>query len=208
MQHGERVALGRMLAHPAAEFLPAARILRLVLLTHGEVRVLRRGRCDAFVFEQTCNVFCKRDALLALGRVRAPTAAGCGERQAASGIAQPHVQGGVRAHRVADDMCALQMQVIHDRSYVVARDVLRVARAIGRDVGRRVATCAESDAAVLAAQVAHLRLPAAVVAGVLVHKHHRRANAALLVIEADAVRRDRVGHAYAGVLQTSSAVSA
>src|SRR5207248_9982739 len=107
-----------------------------------------------------------------------------------------------------DDMRALEMQVIHDRPYVVACDVLRVARAIRGDVGRRVAARAESDAAILAAQVAHLRLTAAVVAGVLVHEHDRRADTALFVIEPDAIRRERVGHAYAGVLPISSAVSA
>ena len=70
---------------------------------------------------------------------------------------------------------------------VVARARLRVALEVLGHVGGRIAARVVGDAAVAAREVAHLRLPAAVVAGELVHEDDRRAAAGLLVVQLDAV---------------------
>jgi hypothetical protein len=72
---------------------------------------------------------------------------------------------------------------IHDRNHVVARDVLTIVVWIGRNVGRGIAALAVSHAAMLAAEIAHLRLPAAIVAGVFMDEDDRRPAADLLDVE-------------------------
>ena len=127
-------------------------------------------------------------------RRRAPAAAGGGHRQAALRIADADMQRGVGAHRVADHVRLVDAERVHHGDHVVAGDVLRVAGGIGGHVGGRIAALAVGDAAVLAAEVAHLRLPAAVVAGVFVHEHDRRSGADLLDVELGAVRCGNFRH--------------
>ncbi len=91
--------------------------------------------------------------------------------------------------------CARWMpQRIEHAADVVARARLRVALDILGHVGGRIAARVVGDAAVAAREVAQLRLPAAVVAGELVHEHDRRAAAGLLVVELDAVVGGKLRH--------------
>src|SRR5258708_26145463 len=75
--------------------------------------------------------------------------------------------------------------MVQHRDDVIPRMRLRIARAVLRYVGGRKAARVVGDAAEVAREEAQLRLPAAVIAGELVHEHERRAAAALLVIQAD-----------------------
>ena len=63
---------------------------------------------------------------------------------------------------------------------VVGGAVLGILRRVLRHLGGREAAGVEGDAAVLPAEAANLRLPAAMIAGELVHEHDRRAGAGLL----------------------------
>src|SRR5258708_27203939 len=76
--------------------------------------------------------------------------------------------------------------MVQHRDDVIPRMRLRIARAVFRHVGGRKAARVVGDAAEVAREEAQLRLPAAVIAGELVHEHERRAAAALLVIQAGA----------------------
>src|SRR5258707_12072379 len=77
--------------------------------------------------------------------------------------------------------------MVQHRDDVIPRMRLRIARAVLRYVGGRKAARVVGDAAEVAREEAQLRLPAAVIAGELVHEHERRAAAALLVIQAGGV---------------------
>jgi hypothetical protein len=72
--------------------------------------------------------------------------------------------------------------------------VLRVVRHIIRNIGWRVAAGIKSNTAVTAAEVAHLRLPAAIVAGKLVHKDDGETTTGFFIIKLDVVARGCVGH--------------
>src|SRR5258706_16291632 len=74
--------------------------------------------------------------------------------------------------------------MVQHRNDVIPRMRLGVARSIFRHVGGRKAARVVGDAAEVAREEPQLRLPAAVIAGELVHEHERRAAAALLVIQA------------------------
>src|SRR5258708_14972001 len=94
--------------------------------------------------------------------------------------------------------------MVQRRDDVVLRMRVGVARAVLRHVGGRKAARVEGDAAEAAREEAQLRLPAAVVAGELVHEHERRAAAALLEIQAGGPPPPRRG---ARTLPPSSIVS-
>src|SRR5258706_11008049 len=83
--------------------------------------------------------------------------------------------------------------MVQHRDDVIPRMRLRIARAVLRYVGGRKAARVVGDAAEVAREEAQLRLPAAVIAGELVHEHERRAAAALLVIQAGALLPRGVG---------------
>src|SRR5205807_1749586 len=84
------------------------------------------------------------------------------------------------------------------RSRVVARDVLGIACGIGRNVRWRITALAEGDAAMLAAEVADLRLEAAIVPGIFVNEQHRGPAARLLEMEPGAVTCGDLGHGTGG----------
>src|SRR5438034_5815062 len=104
------------------------------------------------------------------------------------------VQGCETAHRQPDDMRAVELQMIQHRDDVVARVGLGIARRILRHVGGRKAARIEGDATEVAREKAHLRLPAAIVAGEFMDEQQRHAAARCLVIELDAVLGGGVGH--------------
>src|SRR5262249_48881059 len=77
----------------------------------------------------------------------------------------------------------------------VAHDVLvTVGARISRHIGGFVPARGVGDAAIAFAEFAELRLPAAMVAGKLVHEQYRRAASNFLVIEADLVWCDGIRH--------------
>jgi hypothetical protein len=107
---------------------------------------------------------------------------------------QADLQGGVAAHRQADDVRLVDLEMIEHRDRVVAEIFIAVDVRGSRHVRRRIAARGIDDAAMLAREMPHLRLPAAVVAGEFVHEQNRRAAAGFLVIEAHAVFRQGMGH--------------
>ena len=60
-----------------------------------------------------------------------------------SRVADADMQRGIGAHGMADHMCLLDAERVHDRDNVGARDVLAIARRIARHVGRRIAARAK-----------------------------------------------------------------
>ena len=187
---------GRMLREHAGELGPAARILVLVRLPHRRVGIFCRGGRDAFLGEHLAGLGRQRLHRLALLRIgrRAPAATRRRDRHAALRIADADMQRGIGAHGMADHVRLLDLERIHQRNDVVARNILRIARRVGRHVRRRIAALAEGDAAMRAGEIPHLRLPGAIVGGIFVHEDDRRAGAGLLAIDPDAVRRRDVRH--------------
>ena len=162
IEHGLRVTLRRMLGQHAGEFGVAARVLVLLRLPHRRVGVFRRRRRDAFLGEHLAGLGGERLhrlALLGIGVEPQPQPAATTERQR-SGALDADMQRGVGAHRVADHVRLVDLERVHQRQHVVARDVLAVARRLFRHVGGRIAALAVGDAAMRAREIAHLRLPA------------------------------------------------
>jgi hypothetical protein len=81
----------------------------------------------------------------------------------------------------------VDLQAVEDAADVVTGARLGIAGRVLRHLGGRPASRIEGDATVAPREIAHLRLPAAIVAGELVHEDDRRTAARLLVIELDAV---------------------
>ena len=75
-------------------------------------------------------------------------------------IAQPEMQRCEAAHRAADDVRLANLEMAQDAGDIVRRDRLRVLRAGFRHLRGRVAARVVRDAAVAAAEVTDLRLPA------------------------------------------------
>ena len=98
------------------------------------------------------------------------------------------------AHRQADAMRLVDAQVIERLGDVGDRPGLAVHRDVVGNVGRGIAAGVERDTAVAAAEIPHLLLPGAAIAGEFVHEHDRRSGPGFLVVEADAVARGEVGH--------------
>src|SRR4029453_4742181 len=93
-------------------------------------------------------------------------------------------------------MRLVDLEMVHDRGDVVGGAVLGVARGSLRHVRRRRAAGTISDAAVALAEVAHLRLPRAVVGRELVDEHDGLAGAGLLVPELHAIVGGGVWHRF------------
>src|SRR5581483_2560381 len=196
VEHGLRVAFRRMFGEHARELRKAARILVLESLPHRRIGIFRSGGDDALFREHLPGLGghrLHRFALRDVGR-RAPATAGSGHRDASLRVPHAHMQRRVGAHGMADDVRLRELECIHERDDVVARDVLPVPLGIARHIGRRIAALAVGDAAMRAREMPQLRLPAAIVAGIFVHENDRRALPGLFVIEADAVGSRDVRH--------------
>jgi hypothetical protein len=101
---------------------------------------------------------------------------------------------GESAHRVTDDVRLLDLQGVHHRDHIVARDILTVFRTIVRNIGWWIPTLAIGDATVRAGEVPHLHLPRAVVAGKLMNENNWRAYARFLVVKPGTVPCGDVRH--------------
>jgi hypothetical protein len=104
------------------------------------------------------------------------------------------LQGGIAAHRQADEMRALDSKMVECGDAIAHHMQIGIGLRIGRHVGRRIAARGISDAAMALAEFAHLRLPAAMVGSEFVHEQDRRARSGFLVIQLHVVGRRCVRH--------------
>ena len=196
IQHRQRVALRGMFGQHLDELGIAARVFVLLGLARRAVGIVRRRSGEILDLEHLAG-FARRGAhLLDDLRVgaRAIAAAGGCYRDAALRIMDADMQRGRRAHRMPHHVRSLDFERIHQRDYIVARDILTVLRAIFRHVGGRIAALAVGDAAVCARKEPHLRLPGAPIAGIFMHEDDGRALARLLVIQSSAIARGYMRH--------------
>lgn len=105
------------------------------------------------------------------------------------------LQHGVAAHRQPNEVRAIELEVVEHGDAIAHPMQIGIGIGVIRHVGRRIAARRISDAAAALAEFAHLRLPAAVVAGKFVHEHDGRALPDFLVVKAHVVGRDGVRHA-------------
>jgi hypothetical protein len=91
-------------------------------------------------------------------------------------------------------MRLVQAERVHHRADVVARPLLRIAPTVARHIGGRIAPRVIGDAAVMARELAELRLEGAAIAGEFMDEDDRDAGAGLLVIELDPVIAGEMRH--------------
>ena len=106
---------------------------------------------------------------------------------------------------MADDVSLIDLQRVHQRDDVGAGEILAIARRIVWYVRRRIAALAESHAAIIPTEPAHLRLPGAVVAGKFMDEDDRRPGAGLLVVEVHAIGGFDFGHSHLAACWTIAA---
>jgi len=116
------------------------------------------------------------------------------ERQRAVGVLESEMRGREGALRQADDMRLGDPQMVQHVAHIADGVLLAVLRGVVGYVRARVAAERIGDAAVPAREEAHLRLPAAEIAAILVHEKDRRAGAHLLIVKLHAIRCCRLGH--------------
>src|SRR3982074_1445317 len=93
----------------------------------------------------------------------------------------------IRSHRMADDMSFLDLQRVHNRDDVGARDVLTVSLRRLRHVRRRIAARSKRNAAMRAGEISYLRFPCAVIPRKLMNEDNRHTTSRFFVVQADAV---------------------
>jgi hypothetical protein len=81
------------------------------------------------------------------------------------------MQCGIGAHGMPDDVGVFDAKRVHQCDDIGTCEILAIARRIVGNIRRRIAALTERDAAMRAAEMAHLRLPGAVVTGKI---HGRR----------------------------------
>src|SRR5262245_2969221 len=91
-------------------------------------------------------------------------------------------------------MRLVDMQGIEDGANIVARTLLRVALAVGRHVGWRVAARVIGDAAVAPAEIPQLGLVRAMIPGKLVHEYDGNSGPGFLVEQPDPVVGGQMRH--------------
>src|SRR4029077_2577687 len=104
------------------------------------------------------------------------------------------LQDGVTAHRQTNKVCLFDFQMVEYGDGVAVDRPVTVGAGIGRYIGGFVAAGRIGDTAVTFAEFAELMLPAAMVAGELVHEQYRRALSNFFVMEFYFVWRDGVRH--------------
>src|SRR6185312_6436160 len=146
------------------EFLEAARVFHLELFAAWSRAVDWRKSFRSFGFPAFGDDL---DLLPELGRlVRLCAHTGCADndRERAMRIVDTVVERGEAAHRQADDMRLVDLQMIEDVDRIVDCAPLRVfLHAVG-NLRWRIAAGVERDAPITAREVANLELPGAIVA--------------------------------------------
>jgi hypothetical protein len=97
---------------------------------------------------------------------------------------------------MAHDAGRVDLQRVHQRDDVGASEVLAIARGVIGNVRRRIATLTVGDAAMIAAEPAHLRLPGAIIAGKFMDKDDRRPGASFFVIQVHTIASLDFGHGH------------
>jgi hypothetical protein len=97
------------------------------------------------------------------------------------------MQCGIGAHGMPDDVGVFDAKRVHQCDDIGTCEILAIARRIVGNVRRRIAALTERDAAMRAAEMAHLRLPGAVVTGKFMDEDDRRSRPGFLVIQIHAV---------------------
>ena len=169
------------------EFAPAARILVLELHARRPERVTFGGLRHALLLEilgGCLGFFGKLSALIGSSAI---AAAGDHQRASAVRIGKAKMQSRKAAHRQSDDMRLVDFERVEHRTDVVTRPLLRVTLSVIGHVGWRIAPRVVRDAAVALAEIAHLRLIGAQVAGEFVHQDDRNSAADLFIIELDSI---------------------
>src|SRR5688572_16161824 len=185
-----------MLGELAGELAPTARILVLELHARRAERIALCHLGHALLLDLLRGGVGLGAELLALGGLRAIAATAHDEGKRPLCVGDAEMQRGETAHGEAADMGLVDAQVVEDRTDVVARQRLRVFFRILRHVRWRIAARVERDAAVITREEPHLRLPAAIVTGVLVDEEERLAAARFLEIELHAVVGGGMRHRF------------
>src|SRR6202048_5322455 len=93
----------------------------------------------------------------------------------------------IRSHRMAGDMSLLDLQRVHNRDDVGARDILTVSFRRLRHVRRRIAARSKRNAVMRAGEMPYLGFPCAVIPRKLMNEDNRRTTSRFFVVQADAV---------------------
>jgi len=105
------------------------------------------------------------------------------------------VQRREAAHRQPNDVRFANSEMIENRSDVIGSAVLRIRIWVFGYIGGRITPRVERNAAVAPAEMAHLRLPTAMIPGKFMHEDQRRSGTRFLVVEAHSVFGLSVRHA-------------
>ena len=181
--HGQRRACHRVLGKLGLELGPAARVLQLVRHPARADRIGLGPRRHALALDL---LGAGLRLLLHLSMVvveRAVAAAGQHQGARHRRIAQAEMQAGERAHGKPDDMGGGDVEAAQHAGDVVGRDVLGIGGDVAGHVRWRKAARVIGDAAISSGEIADLRLPASVVAGIFVHEQNRIARAGFLIVE-------------------------
>ena len=192
--HGVGLAERRAAGEAVLVLLPAHGILGHQLHARRPSRVELRHLRHAALLELGDD----RVGVPMEGRTLAARASVAGaahhQRERALREHEAEVQRGEAAHRQADHVGLVDLEVIENGLDVLGGLGLRVALRVTRDIRGRVAAGVEGDRAVPPGEELHLRRPAMEIVGELVNEEDRRALPDLLVVQLDAVGSRRVGH--------------
>src|SRR5437870_10987682 len=178
-----------MLGQHSFEFCEAARVLVLELDARWPIGVLLRKcrhACRENEIGDRARLSTKALPLAGLGAV---AATGHAQGQRPGGITKAEMKRSESAHRKANNVRALEAQMIEHRSDVVGRASLGIGSLACRHLRRRITSGIECDRAIAPAEMAHLCLPATMIPGKFVHEDQRRAGTGLFIIKANSVIR-------------------
>src|SRR6266567_4380646 len=192
-----RRTAARMLGELISELPPAARVLVLELHARRPERIAHSSLRHADFLEAPRGGLGLGGELRPLVGRRPVAATSDYQRTSAIGIGEAEMQRRKTAHGQADHMRLVDLERIDDRLDVITCALLRVSFAVVRHVGGRIAAGIERDAAIAAAEIAHLRFPGPAVACEFVDEDDRDARSDLLVKELHAVVGGEMGHAGA-----------
>src|SRR5262249_21393460 len=189
-----------MLGELPGKFGESARVLEFERNAAWTAPVSLRHRSRTFAFELRGEIARALVKLIRVPALAARSRTGQHQRAHASGIVERDLENGVTTHRQANQMRLLNFKMVEYRNGVAHDMLVTVDVRINRYIGRFVSACGIDDAAMALAKFAQLRLPAAMVAGELVHEQYRRALSNFFVMELNFVWRYRVRHCKSTLL--------
>src|SRR5262249_461275 len=183
-----------MTSKTVGEFLPAARILVLVLYARWTKRVAFRRPFHRQLFKAFRCRLCFLGKFGALRRCCPVTATRNHNRATALRIHKAEVKCRKSTHRETDNMSLVNIERIKHSANVVTRALLRIALAVAGHIRGWIAARIKGHTAVIFRKVANLLFVRAVVAGKFVNKNNRDAFASFFVIELDSIVRRQMWH--------------